>query len=216
MTGYAWDWQYAWSLMPTLLSGLKVTIIATLFGSMLAFTLGMVWTLIRVASIPGLSAAVSFFVYFLRGTPFLVQLFFLFYVLPGWGFTLPALTTGIVAIGFFHSAQVSEIYRAGIEDIPTGQWEAALTIGLPIHRVWMGVILPQALRSVLPVLGNVTISMFKETSVLSTITVLELLAQAMNAGFMSYRFVEPLTMAGALYFVVSYGAARLLRIREAA
>jgi polar amino acid transport system permease protein len=215
MSTFQWDWSIAWSTVPLLLDGMQVTLIATFFGSILAFLLGLVWVLIRLAGIPIITPAVNLFAQFLRGTPFLVQLFFLFYVLPTWGITFSPLVTGIIGLGLFNSAQTSEIYRAGIEDVPRGQWEASLTIGLPLKRVWLGIILPQTFHRVLPVLGNVIISMFKETSVLSTITVFELLAQGMDLGSQSFRFIEPLTMVGMMYLVISYAAARGVRILEA-
>jgi len=215
MSSFQWDWSYAWSAVPLLLEGIKITILATFFGSIIAFVLGLVWTLIRIAAIPVVSPVVNLFVQFLRGTPFLVQLFFLFYVLPTWGITFSALVTGIVGLGLFNSAQTSEIYRAGIEDIPAGQWEASLVLGLPVRRVWLGIVLPQSIYSVLPVLGNVVIGMFKETSVLSTITVFELTAQGMDVGFQYFRFIEPLTLVGLMYFIVSYVAAIGTRHLEA-
>jgi polar amino acid transport system permease protein len=214
MSGFQWDWTYAISVVPQLLQGLQITVLVTLCGFAIAVVLGFVWTLLRLAAIPVLSPMAGFFVEFIRGTPFLIQLFFLFYVVPTWGLTLTALVTGIVAIGLFNSAYVSEIYRAGIEDIPPGQWEACLTVGLPVRRVWTGVIIPQVVPAVLPMLGNVMIGMFKETAVLSTITVLELLARGMDAGFTHFRFIEPLTMVGALYLVVSYSAAVAVRRLE--
>jgi polar amino acid transport system permease protein len=164
--------------------------------------------------VPVLSPLVQLFVEFVRGTPFLVQLFFLFYVLPTWGLTFTAFITGVIGLAVFNSAPISEIYRAGIEDVPGGQWEASLTLGLPLRRVWLGIVLPQAVRTVLPMLGNVGIGMFKETAVLSTITVMELLAQAVDIGSMHFRYIEPLTMVGTFYFLVSYILARLLRPLE--
>jgi polar amino acid transport system permease protein len=215
VSGFAWDWAFAWSVLPQLLDGVEVTVLATILGSLLAFALGMVWTLVRIARIPYLTPSVWFFVQFIRGTPLLIQLYFLFYLLPAWGLTFSALPTGIFGLGLFYSAYAAEIYRAGIEDLPPGQWEASLTLGLPIRRVWLGIILPQAIRAVLPVLGNVVISMFKQSALLSTITVFELLAAGMSVGTIFYRFVEPLTLVGLFYFVVSYAAARAVRSLEA-
>jgi polar amino acid transport system permease protein len=151
---------------------------------------------------------------FLRGTPFLVQLYFLFYVFPSYGLTFSALVTGIVGLGLYYSAYTAEIFRAGIEDIPPGQWEACLVLGLPLRRVWTGIILPQAVRTVIPVFGNYVIVMFKETALLSAITVTEVLAQANNVGYLQFRFTEPLTLAGILYLLVSYPAARGVRLLE--
>lgn len=214
MSGFHWDWAFAWSIVPELLDGVVVTVIATFFGSVLAFTLGLVWTFVRIAQLRIITPAVWFLVQFIRGTPLLIQLYFLFYVLPTWGISVSGLATGIIALGLFFSAYTAEIYRAGIEDLPVGQWEAALALGLPVRRVWLGIILPQAIRAVLPVLGNVVISMFKQTALLSTITVLELLAHGMSIGQLTYRFVEPLTLVGAFYFAVSYLSARAIRSLE--
>jgi polar amino acid transport system permease protein len=150
-----------------------------------------------------------------RGTPLLVQLYFVFYVLPKWGLSMPALVTGIAGLGIYYSATASEIYRAGIEELAAGQWEAALVLGLPIRRVWLGIVLPQAVKTVLPMLGNQVVAMFKETSLLSTITVIELLAESTSIGSIEFRYVEPLTMAGFFYFVISYTAARGIRRLEA-
>jgi polar amino acid transport system permease protein len=210
-----WDWSFAWSIVPALLMGAKITILATLLGSLLSFVLGLIWTLLRMMRIKRVSPAVEFFVSFVRGTPLLVQLYFVFYVFPKWGLSMPALVTGIVGLSIYYSATASEIYRAGIEELATGQWEAALVLGLPLRRVWLGIVLPQAVKTVLPVLGNQVVAMFKETSLLSTITVIELLAQATSIGSMEFRYVEPLTMAGFFYFVISYTAARGIRRLEA-
>jgi polar amino acid transport system permease protein len=210
-----WDWSFAWSIVPALLMGAKITVIATLLGSLLSFALGLIWTLLRMMRIKLVTPAVEFFVSFVRGTPLLVQLYFVFYVFPKWGLSMPALVTGIVGLGIYYSATASEIYRAGIEELAAGQWEAALVLGLPLRRVWLGIVLPQAVKTVLPVLGNQVVAMFKETSLLSTITVIELLAEATSIGSMEFRYVEPLTMAGFFYFVISYTAARGIRRLEA-
>ena len=215
MSSFHWDWGFAWAILPELLQGLVVTVLATLLGSMVAFALGMVWTLVRMLRIPLLTPSVSFFVEFIRGTPLLIQLYFLYYVLPTWGLTISPLPTGIFGLGLFYSAYAAEIFRAGIEDLPPGQWEAALTLGLPVRRVWLGIILPQAIRSVVPILGNVVISMFKQSSLLSTITVFELLAAGLNIGSVNYRYVEPLTLVGAFYFAISFLSARIVRSLEA-
>ncbi len=214
MTGFAWDWQYAWSSMPTLLDGLELTVEVTILGAILAVALGPLWTLSRLLDIPVLSPLISIVLEFLRGTPFLVQIFFLFYVLPNYGVTLSAISTGVFGLGLYYSSYAAEIYRAGIESVPPGQWEACLTLGLPVKRAWTGIVLPQVLPTIAPMLGSLVIVMFKETALLSTITVMELLARGMEIGFLEYRFIEPLTMAGALYFIVSYAAAYGVRVLE--
>src|SRR5690606_2503689 len=155
MSSFSWDWAFAWEILPSLLEGLVITIQVTAIGSVLAFLIGLMWTLARIWHIPVISPVAGFAVQFIRGTPFLIQLYFLYYVAPTWGLTLSAMVTGIVGIALFNSAAVSEIYRAGIEDVPSGQWEASLTLGLPVSRVWSGIILPQAVTRILPMMGNV-------------------------------------------------------------
>ena len=212
---YTFDFSDFGLYVDVLAHGVAVTLGLTAVSTLLGGLVGIGGACIAVAGPKPLRAVVAAYVELIRNTPFLVQLFFLFYVLPTWGITFSPLVTGIVGLGLFNSAQTSEIYRAGIEDVPRGQWEAALTIGLPLKRVWLGIILPQTFHRVLPVLGNVIISMFKETSVLSTITVFELLAQGVDIGFQRFRFIEPLTMVGMMYFVISYAAARGVRFLEA-
>lgn len=214
MTGFHWSWPFALETLPYLLKGLRFTLEATLFGSALAFLLGLVWALVRLAEIPVASGFVQLLVEFLRGTPLLIQLYFLFFIFPTYGLTLPALLTGVIGLGLYNSAYASEVYRAGIESVPRGQWEASLALGLPLPRTWSRVVLPQAMRFAVPVLGNLVIGMFKESAILSTITVMEVIAQASAIGSNTLRFIEPYTMAGALFFLISYPAARLVKLME--
>jgi polar amino acid transport system permease protein len=215
MTGIDWNWKFAFDTLPLLLSGLRFTVQATLLGSSVAFVLGLVWAMVRLAQIPVASGFTGLLVEFLRGTPLLIQLYFLFYIFPTYGVTLTAMVTGVLGLGLYYSAYASEVYRAGIESVPRGQWEASLALGLPLPHMWARVVLPQALRFAVPVLGNFVISMFKESAILSTITVMEIVAQANVIGSQTYRFIEPLTMAGLLFFAISYPAARLVRLLEA-
>ena len=214
MSGVHWDWASVWKAIPYLAVGLETTVLATLFASFLAFAFGLIWIALRLTNLPVVGPLAELAVSFFRGTPFLVQLYFIFYVLPNYGVTMPALVAGILALAICYSAPVSEIYRAGIESIAPGQWEACLTLGLPIHRVWCKVILPQTLRTIAPMLGNIVIVMFKETAVLSTITAAEIMLQAMDVAMQEFRFVEPLTIAGLLYFIISYTAAKGVSVLE--
>jgi polar amino acid transport system permease protein len=214
MSGFSWDWAYALSIMPDLLEGLLVTVQATLLATAIALPLGLVLMLLRVAAIPVVSPLVGFLVEFLRGTPFLIQLYFIFYVLPNYGVLLSPFVTGVLALGVYGAARAAELYRAGIEAVPAGQWEACMALGLPLSYVWRGVVLPQVVPVVTPMLGNLVIVMFKDSAVLSTITVLELVARAKDVGVMTFRYLEPLTLAGVLFWIVSYAAARGVRRLE--
>jgi polar amino acid transport system permease protein len=206
-----WDWQFAWDTVPTLLRGLVITLEASALATLLAMTLGLAIAIIRYLRVPVLSPVLTAFVYFVRGTPVLVQLYFLFYVLPLYGLTLSPLATGVIGLGLHFSTYAAEVYRAGIESVPRGQWDAVNALGLGRWTVWMRVILPQAIRPIGPGLGNYVILMFKESALLSVITVHELLYEGLDVGNLSYRYLEAMTLCGLLYWVISYPSAKLIR-----
>lgn len=210
----SWDNSFAWSLVPELLAGLWITVQITLGGIVIAVVVGLVVAVIRFSRIPVLSQLFGFYVQFVRGTPLLVQAYIAFFVLPDYGLSFSAQATGIVVIGLNYSAYTAEVYRSGISDVHVGQWEAATALSLPIGRTWTRVILPQAVRSVVPMLGNYLVQMFKDSAVLFAITVYELMGHALAIGSSSYRYLEPLTVAGLLFFLVSYPSSYLVRILE--
>ena len=150
----------------------------------------------------------------MRSTPLLVQMFFLFYVLPETGFRLSPLATGVLALGIHYAAYCAEVYRAGIEGIPKSQYEAATALNLSPARTTFAIVLPQAIPPVVPALGNYLVAMFKDTPLLSAITVLELLQRAKILGSESFRYVEPLTMVGLAFLVLSLIAASGIRRLE--
>ncbi|MFR9800726.1 ectoine/hydroxyectoine ABC transporter permease subunit EhuD [Pseudonocardia sp. RS010] len=209
-----WDWNYAFDILPDLLLALVTTIEITLLGSVVALLLGLVIAILRRAHIPVLDQVLWGFVEFVRSTPLLVQIFFLFFVLPQFGITLSAFVVGVFALGVHYATYTSEVYRAGIDAIPKGQWEAATALSLPRSRTWTGVILPQAIPRVLPALGNYVISMFKEVPLLLAIGVIEVVNAAREIGSVTFRYVEPYTIAGLLFLLLSYPASMLVRRLE--
>jgi len=210
-----WDWQAAADSIPLLLKGLLVTVELTVLGSLVGYVLGLVLALLRRSGIPVLSQAVWLFIEFVRSTPLLIQVFVLYYLVPPTtGFKMSAFVTGVVALGVHYSTYAAEVYRAGIEAVPKGQWEAAVALNLPRSRVWTAVVLPQAIPRVLPALGNYTISMFKETPLLLAIGVLDVLNRAKEVGAETFRVVEPYTLAGVLFLLVSLPASLLVRRLE--
>jgi polar amino acid transport system permease protein len=210
-----WNWAFAGQILPGLLRGLLVTFEATVLGSILAYLLGLVFAIIRRARIPVLSQVIWLFVEFVRSTPLLVQLYFLYFVFPiAFHIALSSLVTGVLGLGVHYATYTSEVYRAGIDAVPRGQWEAATALNLPRIRVWTAVILPQAIPRVLPALGNYMISMLKETPLLLSIGVLDLVGRAQEAGSEAYRYVEPYTIAGVFFLVLSYPASVLVRRLE--
>ncbi|MER5720187.1 MULTISPECIES: ectoine/hydroxyectoine ABC transporter permease subunit EhuD [unclassified Streptomyces] len=209
-----WDWSAVSDFMPMFWDGLLVTLQALVLGSLISFSLGLVWALLMRTPTRWVQWPVGVVTEFVRDTPLLVQLFFLFYVLPEWGVTLSALATGVLAIGLHYSTYTMQVYRAGIDAVPVGQWEAATALNLPRTRTWRAVILPQAVRRVVPALGNYVIAMLKDTPLLMTITVLDLLGRARLFSQEHFQFTEPLTVIGVAFIVISYLASLLLRTLE--
>lgn len=215
--GQVWRWDFAFEILPSLLEGLVVTVQATILGSILALTLGLILALLRRSPRWYIRRPIAGVIEFIRSTPLLVHLFFLFYALPQLpyvGVTLSAMTAGVLGLGIHYATYTSEVYRAGIEGVPKGQWEAATAVNLPTRRTWTGVVLPQAIPNVLPALINYVIAMFKETPLLALITVVEVLGAARAAGTQSFRYLEAYTLVGLLFFVVSYTSVLLLRRLE--
>jgi polar amino acid transport system permease protein len=209
-----WDWNAVGDFMPHFWDGLVVTLQALALGSLISFALGLVWALLMRTPTRWVRWPVGVVTEFVRNTPLLVQLFFLFYVLPEWGLTFSALTTGVFAIGLHYSTYTMQVYRAGIEAVPAGQWEAATALNLPRVRTWQVVILPQAIRRVVPALGNYVIAMLKDTPILMVITVLELMGQARLFSQEHYQFTEPITVIGVAFILISYPASLLIRALE--
>lgn len=209
-----WDNAFAISIIPDLLRGLVTTVQITFAGMAIAAALGLVVAVFRYLHIPVVSQVLGFLVYFIRGTPLLVQAFFVFYVLPEYGITMSALVTGIIVIGVNYSAYTAEVYRSGIEGVPAGQWEASTALNLPRGRTWTRIVLPQAIRRVVPLLGNYLIQMFKDSAILSAITVYELMSVAKAIGQSEFRYIEPFTIAALLFLIVSVPCTLVLRRLE--
>ncbi|CAB3841302.1 MULTISPECIES: ectoine/hydroxyectoine ABC transporter permease subunit EhuD [Achromobacter] len=209
------DWSFALEILPTLGSALLITIQATVLGMLVAVTLGLVLAMLRRSRLRIVSMPTAFFIEFVRSTPLLVQMYFLFYVLPLTGAQMSPLMTGIVALGLHYATYCAEVYRAGIEAVPRGQWEAATALNMSRWRTAVGVVLPQAIPPVVPALGNYLVAMFKDTPLLSAITVVELLQQSKMIGSATFRYTEPLTLVGLLFLALSLVAAWGVRGLEA-
>lgn len=205
------DWQFAWDTLPKLMAALKVTVAATVLGMAVALALGLALALARRSRLQWLSWSTAGFIEFVRSTPLLVQIYFLFYILPGLGIELSAFATGVVALGLHYAAYCSEVYRAGFDGIPRGQWEAASALNLSRYHTIGRIIIPQAIPPVVPALGNYLVAMFKDTPMLSAITVLELLQTGKIVGAETFRYLEPLTLVGALFLVLSLISAAGIR-----
>ncbi|MEX3959471.1 ectoine/hydroxyectoine ABC transporter permease subunit EhuD [Trinickia sp. EG282A] len=205
------DLGYAERILPALLHASIYTILITVVGFAIALVLGLVFAILRRSHIKAISHTVGFVVEFIRSTPLLIQVYVLFYVLPVYGLTMSALTAGTVGIALHYACYTSEVYRAGLNGVHRGQWEAACALSLSPWRTYRDVVLPQAIRPVIPALGNYLVAMFKDTPVLSAITVVELMQQAKNIGSETFRYLEPITLAGIFFLIISVSFAALVR-----
>jgi polar amino acid transport system permease protein len=195
MYGYAWDTStpltFALSILPILGHGLLVTLQAAAVGYVIALE-------------------------FVRDTPLLVQLFFLYYVLPDFGIILPAFMTGALALGLQYSAYTSEVYRGGINAVSRGQWEAATALNMTRLQTYRDVVIPQMIPRIVPALGNYLVSMLKETPVLSVVTVLDMLGLANMIGERTFEYLVPLSMVGLIFLPMTLICSALIYAVERA
>lgn len=207
MYGFTWDTtttlSFALSILPILGIGLIVTLEAAAAGFAIALVLGLVFALLRRSRFVAISWPTAFIIEFLRDTPLLVQLFFLYYVLPIYGIVLPAFLTGALALGLQYSAYTSEVYRGGLDAVPLGQWEAATALNLSRGRAYWDIIIPQAIPRIVPAMGNYLVSMLKETPVLSVVTVVDMLNLANLIGDRTFEYLVPLSLVGLIFLILT-------------
>ncbi|MFC4271253.1 ectoine/hydroxyectoine ABC transporter permease subunit EhuD [Sneathiella chungangensis] len=202
-----WNWQVVHDVLPQMLQGLVITIEATFIGALLAYVLGLALAILRMSKSRVISLSIYWTSEFIRRTPLLVQLYFLFYVLPDLGVFLSPLAAGILGLGLHFSTYTSEVFRAGIENVPQGQWEASKSLNYSRYQTMRYVILPQAIPPMIPPLANYLITMFKETPLLSAITVVELFNAANIYSNSHYKYLEPMTLVGVFFLIVSVPSA---------
>jgi polar amino acid transport system permease protein len=209
-----WDWSYALSILPQVGHGLWMTVIATILGTVLSMILGLLLALGQRSLYRTIRHPSFWIAEFLRRTPLLVQLYLVFYLLPEFGVLIPPLLAGVIGLGLQTGAYLCEVYRAGIENVPRGQWEAAIALNYSKMTMWTRVILPQAIPPMIPTFGNYVILMFKDSSLLSVISVVELMGIGRDIGNEMYRYLEPVTVIAVIYFVISQIAALGVRNLE--
>jgi len=208
------DWQFAREILPRLLDASLTTIGIALAGFTIAVVLGLFLAIGRRSRLRWLSWPITGLIEFIRSTPLLIQVYFLFYVFPNYGLNLSAMQAGIIGIALHYACYTAEVYRAGLDAVPRSQWEAVTALNMKPWTAYRDVILPQALRPVLPALGNYLISILKDTPVLSAITVVEIMQRAKNIGSESFRYLEPITMVGLFFLILSLGLAWCVRRLE--
>lgn len=211
-----WNWQSAADALPLLLKGFGTTLVATLGGTAIAIVLGLLIAVILRTLPTGVVWLPKLVVAFIRNTPLVVQLVFI-YTLFSMNDTLIAIsarTVGIVVIGIHYSTYMSESYRAGIDAVPQGQWEAISALSLPPVRAFRSIVLPQALRATVPSLGNYAVAMFKDTPFLMAIYVTELVRTAEQFGGRTFAYTEAFTLAGLIFLAASYPTSLLIQRLE--
>ena len=205
------DFDFAWSILPQLLRASLVTIEATLAGFAVALVVGMILTLAKRSEWIWLRWPAIGFIEFVRSTPLLVQLYFLYFVLPQVGITLSPFVTGVIGLGLHYGCYTAEVYRAGLESVARGQWEAATSLNYGRAQTYFRIILPQAIPPIIPPLGNYLIAMFKDTPILAAITLTELMYTANRIASEKFLYVEPITMVGIIFLAMSLVASYVLR-----
>src|SRR5690348_8577635 len=190
--------------LPDLLFGALVSIELTLSVMALSLVFGLIVALARMTRFRAVRAAATFYIEIIRGTPALLQLFYIYFVLPAFGIKLPPFTAGVIGLTLNYSAYLSEVYRAGIQAVAKGQLEAAQALGMSRTLMMRLIILPQAIRIIVPPLGNYFISLFKDTALASIITVRELLFTGQIIAATNFQYFAIFTIIGAIYLAISY------------
>lgn len=211
-----WRWEFALEILPRMLWATGNTLMAAGVGYLIALVVGLLLMLGQRTPSRAVNFVVREVVEFIRSTPLLVQLFFVFFVAPQYGIHLSAWAAGMLTIGLHFGTYLSEVYRGALEGVPRSQWEACRALNFSPVYTYRRIVLPQAFPIALPGMGNYLVGIFKDTPLLATIGVAELMHTANALGAETYRYLEPYTMVGFLFLIISLPTAMGLRRLEAA
>lgn len=200
--------------LPDLMRGALISVELTICVMLLSLVFGLILALGKLGRNSALRVLASIYIEVVRGTPALLQLFYIYFVLPSFGIRFDPFLSGVVGLTINYSAYLAEVYRAGIEAVPNGQIEAARALGMSRRMMLRIVILPQAIRIVVPPLGNYFISLFKDTSLVSIVTVKELMFTGQIISSMNFQYFTVFTIVGIIYLSLSYPGALLVRWLE--
>lgn len=195
---------YYESYMPSLLKGAWVTIKLTLISFTIALIIGLIISLARISNTVIIRRVAGIYISALRGTPFFVQLLFIYFGLPDVGIHLTAFNAAVIGLALNQSAYLAEIYRAGIQALPRGQSEAALAIGMSRFQKMYRIILPQAIKNELPSIGNMAILCLKNSSIAAVITVGEIMYNGQILASTTFRHLEIFTLVAIIYWLLHY------------
>ena len=206
-----WRWDFAIEILPQMLLATLNTILAAGIGYAIAAIVGLLFLLGQRTPIKIVNMINREVVEFIRSTPLLIQLFFVYFVLPQFGITLSAWVCGMITIGLHFGTYLSEVYRGALEGVPKTQWEACRALNFSTFYTYRKIVLPQAFPIAIPGMGNYLVGIFKDTPLLSTIGVAELFHAATAVGGYHYRYLEPYTIVGLIFLMLSIPAAIWIR-----
>jgi polar amino acid transport system permease protein len=206
-----WRWDFAIEILPQMLLATLNTILAAGIGYAIAAIVGLLFLLGQRTPIKLVNVINREIVEFIRSTPLLIQLFFVYFVLPQFGITLSAWVCGMITIGLHFGTYLSEVYRGALEGVPRTQWEACRALNFSTFYTYRKIVLPQAFPIAIPGMGNYLVGIFKDTPLLSTIGVAELFHAATAVGGYHYRYLEPYTIVGIIFLTLSIPAAIWIR-----
>ena len=209
-----WRWDFAIEILPNMLWATLNTILAAGIGYAIAAIVGLLFLLGQRTPIKIVNIINREIVEFIRSTPLLIQLFFVYFVLPQFGITLSAWVCGMITIGLHFGTYLSEVYRGALEGVPKTQWEACRALNFTTFYTYRRIVLPQAFPIAIPGMGNYLVGIFKDTPLLSTIGVAELFHAATAVGGYHYRYLEPYTIVGIIFLILSVPAAMGIRKLE--
>ncbi|HEY1997263.1 amino acid ABC transporter permease [Paraburkholderia sp.] len=200
--------------MPALLKGAMTSLALTLCIMLISLPLGLLIALAKIGRSRIMRTLASIYIEVIRGTPALLQLFYIYFVLPSFGIRFDPFWAGVIGLSINYSAYLAEVYRAGIAAVPQGQIEAAKALGMSRRKMLRLIVLPQAIRVIIPPLGNYGISLFKDTSLVSIVTVKELIFTGQIISSTNFEYVTVFTIIGAIYLAFSYPSALVVRWLE--
>jgi polar amino acid transport system permease protein len=209
-----WRWDFAYEILPKMLWATLNTIMAAGIGYSIAVIVGLIFLIGQQTPYKFINIVVREIVEFIRSTPLLIQLFFLYFVGPQFGIILSAWVTAMITIGLHFGTYLSEVYRGALEGVPKSQWEACRALNFTTLYTYRRIVFPQAFPIAIPGMGNYLVGIFKDTPLLSTIGVAELFHAATSVGGEHYRYLEPYSIVGIIFLLLSIPAAIGIRKLE--
>lgn len=195
--------QFTLEKLPIMLQSSVMTIELTVVSLVAGTILAIIIAFMRISKQKVINAIARFYLWIFRGTPLILQLFFLYYALPSWGIILSPFAAAVIGLSFNSAAYTAEIVRGGIISISKGQYEAANVLGMSYIQTMFHIVLPQTLRNILPAMGNQFIGMLKDTSLVSTIAMVELMREAQLIGSATFKYTEVYITAALIYLLLT-------------